>query len=77
MSFNFAAILIAAMFFVAIHYEFSIHKLSCGLQDIHKFVCGSCFVFQYPQSRLSYFSCFKNIPSVSSVRAVIKRGYAL
>ena len=40
--------------FVYPYFGFTIHKLFCGLQNIHKLLCGYYFAFQYPQNWVFY-----------------------
>jgi hypothetical protein len=38
--------------FVYRKYQYTVHKVFCGLQNIHKQPCGSYFLFQCPQNDL-------------------------
>ncbi len=50
---NFVYRLSSSIEFVYRKTGISIHKRRCGLQNIHKLICGWYFLFQYPQSFFS------------------------
>lgn len=76
MSFDVVAIGISIKHFVDTECKYNIHKVICGVQNIHKRCCGAYFQLQYPQGRFSRLSCCSRLNSLSvcSVYSVVKVG---